>query len=60
MCAITPELFSHATADDAGDVPPAKAKASHQNLFSQPTTQETKGTTVARPETLPRNPFQLP
>ena len=60
MCAITPELFSHATAEDAGDVPRATAKASHQNLFSQPTTQEPKATGVARPETLPRNPFQLP
>nr|CTQ95353.1 hypothetical protein [Kibdelosporangium sp. MJ126-NF4] len=61
MCAITPpnDLFSHATADDADTAPQAEGKASRQNLFSQQQTESTP-TEVARPKTLPRNPFQLP
>lgn len=66
MCAITQskptELFSHAVADEAADAPPTPGKASHQNLFSQPSTQETAqpaGTEVARQKPLPRNPFQV-
>ncbi|MFC5100792.1 hypothetical protein [Kibdelosporangium philippinense] len=61
MCAITPskDLFSHANADDAGSVTRADGKASHQNLFSQQQPEST-GTEVARPKSLPRNPFQLP
>lgn len=60
MCAITPpnDLFSHATADDADTAPKADGKVSHQNLFSQQ--QESTPTEVARPKSLPRNPFQLP
>jgi hypothetical protein len=59
MCAITQssELFSHATSDEVASVPLNTTKASRENLFSQPSTQDASDA-VGRPETLPRNPFQ--
>jgi hypothetical protein len=60
MCAISSsnELFSHAVADDATSAPAKGAKATHQNLFSQPEDTST-GNAVAPPKPLPRNPFQV-
>jgi hypothetical protein len=66
MCAITSsnELFSHALADEAASAPSApsaplsKTKASHENLFSQPSTDDA-GNVVAPQKPLPRNPFQV-
>jgi hypothetical protein len=65
MCAITQskpagELFSHARTEETGSTPAVVAKASRQNLFSQPSTQDTQDADeVARPVNLPRNPFQV-
>jgi hypothetical protein len=59
MCAITSsnELFSHVTADDAASTP-LNHKASRQNLFSQPSSDDAMDV-VAQPKPLPRNPFQV-
>jgi hypothetical protein len=60
MCAITSsnELFSHVTADEAASTPLNHTKASHQNLFSQPSSDDVMDV-VAQPKPLPRNPFQV-
>ena len=65
MCDITQskpvnELFSHAVADDAASAPLTGGKASHENLFSQPSTDDIPAENeVARSvKPLPRNPFQ--
>ena len=60
MCAITSsnELFSHALADEAASTPLSKTKASHENLFSQPSNDDA-GSVVAPQKPLPRNPFQV-
>ncbi|MEV4318504.1 hypothetical protein [Actinocrispum sp. NPDC049592] len=60
MCAITPsnELFSHAKADEVTSTPLNQAKASHQNLFSQPANEDALDA-VAPQKPLPRNPFQV-
>ncbi|TCO58738.1 hypothetical protein [Actinocrispum wychmicini] len=60
MFAITAsnELFSHAGADEVASAPLSTTKASHENLFSQPSTDDA-GDVVARPKALPRNPFQV-
>jgi hypothetical protein len=60
MCAITQsnELFSHATSDEVASAPLSTTKASHENLFSQPSESDA-GEAVARPQALPRNPFQV-
>lgn len=59
MCAITQsnELFSHATSDEVASAPLSTTKASHKNLFSQ--SESDGGEEVARPQALPRNPFQV-
>jgi hypothetical protein len=62
MCAITSsnDLFSHPLADEAASVPLSKAKASHENLFSQPSSEDNEaGNAVAPSKPLPRNPFQV-
>jgi hypothetical protein len=60
MCAITSsnELFSHPLADEAAAAPLNKTKASHENLFSQLSTDDA-GNVVAPQKPLPRNPFQV-
>jgi hypothetical protein len=54
-------LFSHAVADDAASAPLTGGKASHENLFSQPSTDDIPARNevaqLAKP--LPRNPFQV-